>query len=351
MNASLSAEAAPAMKEPRDFTFIKPRKRRLTEYEAVTVHQQWEPGGFDAGGWFLLAPDGRPEWRAESTALSHPDWFEFRDPAQHWQRTYVRMQAEQERAIERVTEDAVADGTFDAMTPEWMEKSLARHYRVWSFFEYGLFRAFSPAHREALSDVLGNALCFQSFDHMRHAQAIVAYLLTIEHAVPGFNDEGAKALWINDPVYQPARQLVEEIIATNDWAEIALMTNLVVAPILSQIALGTLVRQPATLNGDPVTPMIIMTAERDRRRNLAYALEFLRMVTADDVPAKTENTDVISAWMRAWRPRVVTAAEALESVAAAVPSVDIDFGHALDGTLAEQHRVFVQAGFEHMLDS
>ena len=106
--------------EPRDFTFIKPRKRWLTEYEAVTVHQQWEPGGFDVGTTFLRGPDGRSWWEAERTALKHPDWFVFRDPAQLWQRSYVRLQAEQERSIERITEDAVADGMFHEIAPGWL---------------------------------------------------------------------------------------------------------------------------------------------------------------------------------------------------------------------------------------
>ena len=54
-------------------------------------------GGFDKGGHFITPADGRAPWREESTALRHPDWFAFRDPAQLWQRPYVRMQAEQER--------------------------------------------------------------------------------------------------------------------------------------------------------------------------------------------------------------------------------------------------------------
>ena len=345
MNAPLAPVLAAAVKEPRDFTFIKPRKRRLTEYEAVTVHQQWEPGGFDCGGWFLLAPDGRTEWRPESTALRHPDWFEFRDPAQHWQRTYVRMQAEQERALERMTEDAAADGSFAAIDPAWLEDILVRHYRVWSFFEYGLFRAFAPAQREALSDTIGNALCFQSFDHMRHAQAIVSHLLAIEGAVAGFADQGAKARWTDDPQYQPSRRLVEEIITSDDWAEIAVVTNLVVAPLLSEIAVAGLVRKPAPLHGDVVTPAIIMTAERDRRRNLAYTLEFVAMVTAEGLVERAHNQAVIAGWLQRWQPRVLAACRALAPIAQAMPNASVDFDALLGAALAQQHSLLANAGF------
>ncbi len=334
----MNAPAA-AAQEPRDFTFIRPRRRRLTEYEAVTVHQQWEPGGFDHGGWFLLAPDGRPEWRAESTRLAHPDWFEFRDPAQQWQRTYVRMQAEQERALERMTEDATADGTFAALDRRWLDEGLAGHYRVWSFLEYGLFRAFAPAQREALSDTLGNALCFQAFDHMRHAQAIVSHLLAIERAVPGFRDAGARERWLSAPAWQPARRLVERIITTDDWAEIAIVVNLVLAPLLAEVAVGGCVRRPASLAGDPVTAAIVMTAERDRRRNLAWTQELVRMVCAEAVPARAANRSTIDGWLATWQPAVLAAVRAL-APAGTGTQVETLLGPAL----AAQGRALAQAG-------
>ena len=334
----------PEAKTPRDFTFITPRKRRLTEYEAVTIHQQWEPGGFDVGSTFLRGPDGRAWWEASRTALKHPNWFAFRDPAQQWQRTYVRMQAEQERSIERVTEDAVADGQFAELDRTWLSDILGKHYRVWSFFEYGLFRAFSPAQREALSDSLGNAICFQSFDHMRLGQAVVAHLLEIELAVTDFKDRGAKELWLNDPIYQPARHLVEDLINTEDWAEQTLVVNLVVAPILSRIAWDTLVRKPAPLHGDVVTPLILMTAERDRRRDLEYSKELARMVTASDIAESASNRAVISGWIAAWTPRVIAVARALAPVAERLSKANVNFDAELDAAVKAQAELVTELG-------
>ena len=87
-------------KAPRDFTYITPRGRRVSEYEAVTCYTQPDPEAFDKEGWFLRTPEGRTAWQRESTKLVHPHWFDFRDPASHWQRTYVKMQGEQERGID-----------------------------------------------------------------------------------------------------------------------------------------------------------------------------------------------------------------------------------------------------------
>ena len=66
MNAPVT-NTVTAAESARDFSFIKPAKRRLTEYEAVTIRQQWETGGFDKGGHFITPADGRAPWRVEST--------------------------------------------------------------------------------------------------------------------------------------------------------------------------------------------------------------------------------------------------------------------------------------------
>jgi propane monooxygenase small subunit len=67
------------------------------------------------------------------------------------------------------------------------------------------------AQREDLSDTLGNALCFEAVDRIRHAQATVLYLMELEARVEGFKDHASKDHWLNDPVYQPLRRLVESL--------------------------------------------------------------------------------------------------------------------------------------------
>jgi methane monooxygenase component A beta chain/propane monooxygenase small subunit len=333
-------------KPPRDHLYIKPRKRRLSEYEAVTCYTQPSPEAFDIQGWFTLGPgpEHRPAWRAESTKLVHPHWWDFRDPAQQWQRTYVRMQAEQERSIERATEDAASSGAFQDIDPGWLGV-IAGHYRIWSFFEYALFRAFAVASREALSDTLGNVLCFQGFDHMRHAQATVLYLMALEESVDGFLDQGAKQRWLDEATYQPMRRLAERLmLATDDWGELAVAVNLAVAPILSEVALSQLVRRGGPRRGDSVTPFIISTTERDRRRNLAYTEELVRMVTDPKLEAAGANRDVIRTWLDDWTPQVVEATRALRPAFEAAEGGSGSFDDAVAGALATQHELVEALG-------
>ncbi|MCI4676456.1 aromatic/alkene monooxygenase hydroxylase subunit beta [Candidatus Mycolicibacterium alkanivorans] len=314
MTAMLPGTVDCAGKPTRDFTYIPSRRRRLSEYEAVTCFAQPDVDGFDQQGWLLRDVNGRTPWIRESTALVHPNWFLFRDPASHWQRTYVRMQAEQERAIARSAEDAAADGVFNEFDPVWTREILGRHYRAWAYAEYGLFRAFAVAQREALSDTLGNVFCFEAFDRMRHAQDIVLHLLELEDHVDGFADDGAKAVWLEDQRYQPTRRLVEELVAGNDWGELAIVTNLVFDPILTELAVSQLVRRFGPFHGDPVTPHLVGTTERDRRRNLAWTQEFVRIVTDPTVPECQKNAATITDWLDSWTPRVHEAAKAMADV-------------------------------------
>lgn len=319
---------------PRDFTYVRPRRRRLSEYEAVTCFAQPDIEMFDGQGWFLRGAGGRTAWEKSSTALVHPNWFAFRDPAAQWQRTYVRMQAEQERAIDRAIEDAAARSGLADIDPGWLRDILGRHYRAWSYVEYGLFRAFAVGQRESLSDTLGNVYAFEAFDRMRHAQDIVLHLMDIEANVSGFVDDGAKGVWLNDASYQPARHIVEDLMCSNDWAQLGVVTNLVFDPIVTEIAVSTVVGGLAPRHGDAVTAHLVGTTERDRRRNLAWTEELVRMVTAEDVPERDANRATISGWVRDWTPRALAAAEALRAVHDTVPLPARGF----DETLAAARR-------------
>ena len=327
---------------PRDFTYIKPMGRRLSDYEAVTCYAQPDPLAFDKEGWFLRTPEGRVAWEQSSTKLVHPHWFDFRDPAKQWQRTYVRMQAEQEQSIERTCEDASRSGGYDDIDKDWLNSIIGAHYRVWAYAEYALFRAFAPAQREALSDTLGNVLCFEAVDRVRHAQAIVIYLMEIEDNVKGFVDEGSKDLWLNDPIYQPLRRMAEKLmLETTDWAEVGIATNLIFDPIVSAVGVSQLVRRFAPFHGDSITPFIIGTVERDRDRNRAWTDEFVRMVTGPEVPEAEANLAVVQNWIDKWTPLAIEAVHAMAPLFDRPPLSVMPFETALSETL-EAHNAHLE---------
>lgn len=303
-----------AAKPPRDFTYIRPSKGRLSEYEAVTCFTQPDPDVMDAPGWFLRSSEGRPAWLRDSTHLKHPCWFDFRDPAGMWQRSYVRMQAEQERALEMLVGQARSAGAFKDFHPIWISLMLGGHYRVWAYFEYGMFRAFAQAQREALSDTLGNVFSFEAVDRMRHAQAVVIYLMELEDNIPGFKDGGGKQEWLSSPIYQPARRMTEQVMTLTDWGELAVAVNLVIDPIFGEVGTSQLLRRFGPVQGDIVTPSIVMSAEQDRRRNQGWTAELVRMVTSETVEEREHNRQLIQDWINHWTLVALFATRALAPV-------------------------------------
>jgi hypothetical protein len=218
----------------RDFDYITPKGRRLTEYEAVTCYTQPQPvvGGLQRAGELMLRNDGRPIYDLASTKLQADDWFAFRDPNQMWQRPYYDLQAEAERAIDRATNLAVSTGMLGSVDPAWLSRGVSDTYLPFAHVEYGLFRTLNCAAREALSDTVTQCLVFAASDKLRHAQAISILGLDLEGAVPGFDGTRGRTLWLEDDGWQDLRRLVEELMCITDWGEATAAVNLALEPLV-----------------------------------------------------------------------------------------------------------------------
>ncbi|MDP7704827.1 monooxygenase [Mycobacterium sp. TY815] len=309
---------------PRELTYIRPARRRLTEYEAVICNAQPDLGQFDVGGWLLLRPDGKGTQEASSTKLVHPNWFEFRDPSNMWQRPYIKQQAQHERAIANAITAAKADGSFLDITPGWYDV-LAHHYEALASFEWGMFRAHAFVTREALSDTLSVASTFSAMDRLRHQQDIALYSLDLHEQIADYAEGAGNRTWLEDPVCQPARRLVERLMAVTDWGEMLLITNLVVEPLYAALVGSEFFRRLAPLHGDVVTPVIEMTNEIGRARSKEMALQLVRLLTSDtdragrQVPA-AQNRETLQAWVNSWYPDAIAAVDAFLPLFDSVPA-------------------------------
>ncbi len=330
---------------PRDFSYINTRKRKPSEYEAVNLHVQPRLGDiWDKCNSYLRTPEGRPAFIEESTELRHPDWHDFRDPCGLWQRPYMRMQAEQERAIERLTIDVSPTVARD-VDPKWRDEVLLEHYAVWSFVEWGLFRAMFSASREGLSDTIVASMLFETFDRARHSQDIVHWMLALEENIPGADSTKAKDIWLNEARYQPMREIVERIAwATPDWCEVIVAMNLCFDPIVSELAIHRLIGRNAPRHGDVVSKLIVASVERDRARDADYTAEFVRMVTGEGIPEAAANLAHIKQWVAKWTPMALKAAEGMSTLYDDQPGVTESFETAYAEVVAAQQAVIAELG-------
>ncbi len=330
---------------PRDLTYIRPEKRRLSEYEAVICNTQPDLGQFDTGGWYLLRPDGLGCQDARTTAMEHPNWFSYRDPSGLWQRPYIKLQAQQERSIQRAIDSAKLNGAFGDIAPAWLDL-LSRYYEAFASYQWGMFRAHAFVTREALSDTLSMTYTFSGMDRLRHQQAIALYSLDLHGQIAGYTEGAGMDAWLHDPLCQPTRRIVERLLAVDDWCEMVLMTNLVVEPLVTSLIGSEFFRRLAPWHGDAVTPVIEMTAEADRIRNRSATRALATLLTADcdrdgrPVPA-ARNREIMQGWVDSWYP------DALAAVDAFLPAFDLA---PMPGGLGGQARERVVTATEGVLE-
>jgi methane monooxygenase component A beta chain/propane monooxygenase small subunit len=311
----MTTDVADGFYSPRELTYIQPAGRRLSDYEAAICHVQPDVDHYDFGGWLLLAPDGKSLFEQSSTRLVHPDWFEYRDPSSLWQRTYMRQQAVEERAVASLLESARSYGYFADLDGFWAREILARYHQGYGFLEWGLFLALNRAIRLALSDTLTMMITFTAVDRLRHQQAIALFGLELEQELGGIPEGLGRSAWLSDPVYQPARRVIERLMAAEDWCEIVVVCGLLIDPLLSTLAGRHFFRRFASVNGDSVTPVISITAERDRLRYLRAVRGLVEMVTSETdragtaVPAAA-NREILQDWIDRWSPLVLAAVDA-----------------------------------------
>jgi propane monooxygenase small subunit len=335
--------AKPPLEGHRSFTWIKPQKQRPTEYEAFTVGQQSNPERWLHVDWPVVFEDGRPPFTEKSTALRCGHWEDYRDPQQVWQRPYVARLNREEQSLETFSREVLQQGLAQGMNPVWRSQVLGKYYAAWPFVDYGQCIALCYCVREALADTITFMLAFQAADKLRHSQDIVHQLFDVREAFADFCDDAARPAWMEDEALIPLREHVERICSCRDWAEIFVAATLVLEPLAGALFKDEFLARNASLNGDPVTPMVLAGLRRDCRRHVEAAKAFVRLVSGDQEHGEA-NRKVLGAWLDHWLPGSERAALALRPVFALAVHVAQPFETCLERVRAEQRSILRELG-------
>jgi len=319
----------------RSFVWVKAAGKRPTEYEDLTVGQQSTPAQYAFQGWPIRFDDGRDPYTEDSTAIRSSDWYAYRDPNQTWQRGYISGVNESEKALERSFEGAHAAGLFAFADQGWVGKGLAEHYMTYPFVEYGLFLALCYAEREALSDTATFSIVFEAGDKLRHLQDVVYYSFELAEAFPGFDDSAVHAAWTSDPLWQGARKAVENIIASYDWMEVLVATNLCFDRLFGELAKVEYFSRFAAANGDVITPIIIASSEADTARTMRWTSALIKHVL-DDPAHGSANRDIVSSWIQKWDRYSLDACDAFAPAFGQAPAKPGTFESAMSDVKAKQ---------------
>ncbi|WP_248930707.1 aromatic/alkene monooxygenase hydroxylase subunit beta [Paenibacillus hamazuiensis] len=310
-----SAEAGAkkfAGSESRKFNYYQPKSRRATLYEDVTVDVQPDPKRYLLQDWIISFADGRPAYSEKNTKIKSSDWHLFRDPNGEWERTHYIRQADIEKQVSLTIQNARAENAFESLDKTWI-KILQDHLGASKHPEYGLGMLFQSAQRDGMSQMINTAILINSSDKLRYAQDIALYMMEMAQDVKELNEQAGKENWLNNPLWQGAREAVENFYATTDWAEQVFAANLVYEPLVGELFRSGFLMQFAASHGDYVTPTVVSTAEADLERNLSYSLD-LFSVFLKDPQYGDHNKEVAQGWLKKWTPMCVNAAKQLQPI-------------------------------------
>jgi len=299
--------------DSRNYNYFTPKGRHASVYEDVTVDVQPDPKRYLLQGWLYAFADGVAGFSETWTKVKSSDWHVFRDPNEQWHRTIYIRQANTVRQIQQTLAMAKSQYVFATWDTSWV-KCVETHTSAWMHPEFGLgMHVFVPAQRDAMTNMINNAICVNGMDKLRFAQDLALYNLALSEQIPGFNGTVHKQTWKDDPVWFGVRENVERLTAAPDWAEQTFATNIIFEPLCGELFRSQFVMQFAAPHGDFVTPVLYGIAEYDYEHNLAYTTDLFKLLI-DDAEYGEENKRVIGEWLSHWVPYSVAAARQLQPV-------------------------------------
>ena len=179
--------------------------------------------------------------------------------------------------------------------------------------EYGLGTALMHAQRYGYTQMINNVILTNSSYKLRFAQDLTLYIGEIAMDLDSLDPDAGKDHWLNDAVWQGARQACETIMGSSDHLEQYFAANAVFEPMVSELVRSGFVMQTAAAHNDFATPAVVSTAEADYERNLANTVE-LFYILANDPEHAVENRKTLLEWHDKHMALCVKAANELQPI-------------------------------------
>src|SRR2546430_1614305 len=200
--------------DSRSFNYFTPKGRHASVYEDVTVDVQPDPKRYLLQGWLYAFADGVAGFSETWTKVKSSDWHVFRDPNEQWHRTLYIREANTIRQIQQTLAMAKSQDVFATWDKSWV-KAVETHASAVMHIEYGLgMHVFTPAQRDAPTNMINNAMCINGADKLRLSQDLALYNLALSENIPGFDGNAHTEVWLHNPAWQGTRENVERLTAT-----------------------------------------------------------------------------------------------------------------------------------------
>jgi propane monooxygenase small subunit len=342
VNSGAAGAAKFVGSDSRKYNYFTPKGRKASHYEDMTLDVQPDPKRYLLQDWIINFADGTPTYSEKWTAALSSDWHTYRAVDEEWERTHYQRQSTIEGMIAQAVENGRRSGAPTRFDKAWV-KVLERHLGAYKHAEFGLGCSLMHAQRYGYTQMVNSTILTNSSYKLRFAQDLTLYLGDIGLDIAGFDAEVGKKHWLEDPIWQPTRQLIETIGGAEDFLEKYFATNIVFEPMIGELFRSGFVMQTAASQNDFITPTVVSSAEGDYQRNLANTVELLYMLVKDPVHGE-HNTGLFNAWLHTYGDLADAAARHLQPVWS-MPTVKVaQFTEASAAAVARMRNIAAQLG-------
>ena len=344
VNSGAAGAAKFAGSDSRKYNYFTPKGRKATHYEDMTLDVQPDPKRYLLQDWIINFADGTPTYFEGWTAAKSSDWHAYRAVDEEWERTHYQRQSTIEGMISQSVENGRRSGAPTRIDKVWV-KVLERHLGAYKHAEFGLATSLMQAQRYGYTQMVNSTILTNSSYKMRFAQDLTLYLSDIGMDIDGFDADIGKKHWLEDPMWQPTRQLIETIGGATDYMEQYFATNIVFEPLVGELFRSGFIMQAAASQNDFMTPTVVSSAEGDYQRNLANTVELVHMLISDPAHS-THNTTLFNGWLEQYGDLAVNAAKNLQPIWSMPHNKVAQFSDAYANAVARIQNIATQVGLK-----
>lgn len=246
--------------------------------------------------------------------------------------------------ISQAVENARRSGAPARFDKTWV-KVLERHLGAYKHAEFGMGTSLMHAQRYGYTQMINSTILTNSSYKLRFAQDLTLYLGDIGQDIPCFDAEIGKQQWLEAPIWQPTRQLVETIGGATDYLEKYFAVNMVFEPMIGELFRSGFFMQAAAAQNDFLTPTVVSSAECDYQRNLANSIELMHMLVSDATHS-VHNTGLLNAWLKNHGDLAVAAAKNLQPIWSLPHNKVANFDEAYASAVDRVHNIANQIGLQ-----
>jgi toluene monooxygenase system protein E len=305
-----------AVSVQKTYWHLAAAKRKPTEYEIVTSKLLYYVGR----GLEVTLPTS--SWNAQyqtGSPVKCNDWDRFYDPRQTTYTSYTELASAKETFTTQLLQSIDATGHDMSLSANGLA-FLARVLPTLRYPTHGLQMIAAYGGHMAPESRVAVASLFQTADEVRRVQLLAYRTAQLERRTPHIG-RASKALWEDEPIWQPLRELIERLLVAYDWAESLLALNLVVKPAFDELFMKHVARV-AQDKGDDVLTQLFYSLYDD----CTWHRDWTRALVATLLSDREENRAVIESWVDRWRPLAFRAVAAFSPlfVGGSVPFVDVE---------------------------